>query len=159
MKLLAQTFTSSPWSPVLSKGLQVCLVSLLFMNAAMAEDTRQLATLPPPAQESLRLEMIDNLVSLNEILTLVGAGKLREAGEFAEKTLGLSAQGKHRGKPFEARPGPHMPPAMHALGMDGHRVASEFAKAAKAEDRERTLALLPTLTNACVACHSAWRTR
>jgi hypothetical protein len=67
--------------------------------------------------------------------------------------------GKHRDKPFNARPGPHMPPAMHQIGIDGHAAASEFAKAASAGDREKTLALLPTLTSACVACHYSWRTR
>lgn len=135
------------------------LCTLLFANAVMAEDQRQLATLPPAAQETLRQEMLDNLVAINEILTLIGSGNLKEAGNIAEQKLGLSAQGKHRGKPFEARPGPNMPPAMHSLGMDGHRAASEFATAAKAEERERALALLPHLTNACVACHFSWRTR
>jgi hypothetical protein len=67
--------------------------------------------------------------------------------------------GKHRDKPFEARPGPHMPPAMHGIGMDGHQAASEFAAAAKAGDRDKALALLPNLTTACVACHFSYRTR
>lgn len=134
-------------------------IGLLLSGAALAEDTRQLAILPPPAVETLRQEMGDNLLAINEILTLIAAGKLKDAGDVAEQKLGLSAQGRHRSKPFEARPGPHMPPAMHALGMDGHRAASEFAKAAQAGERERAMALLPNLTNACVACHFSWRTR
>jgi hypothetical protein len=137
----------------------LCCIGLLLSGTALAEDSRQLASLPPPAQEALRQEMRDNLVAINEILTLVAAGKLPEAGEVAEQRLGLSAQGKHRDKPFDARPGPHMPPAMHALGMDGHRAASEFAKAAKSGERERTLGLLPTLIGACVACHFSYRIR
>ena len=52
-----------------------------------------------------------------------------------------------------------MPPAMHGVGMDGHRAASEFAKAAASGDREKALSLLPNLTAACVACHYSWRTR
>lgn len=132
---------------------------LLISNAAMAEDTRQLATLPPPARESLRQEMRDNLLAINEILTLVAADKIKEAGDVAEQKLGVSAQGKNRSLPFEARPGPHMPPAMHALGMDGHKAASEFAKAARAGERDRALTLLPNLTSACVACHFSWRTQ
>lgn len=127
--------------------------------AAQAEDTRQLASLPAPAQEVLRQEMRDNLVTLNEILALVAASKVAEAGDVAEKRLGVSAMGKHRSQPFEARPGPHMPPAMHALGMDGHRAASEFAKIAGSGDREAALAALPKLTGACVACHASWRIR
>lgn len=135
------------------------LTGLLLSGPVLAEDMRQLATLPPPAQETLRQEMLVNLVALNDILGLVAADKIREAGVVAEQQLGLSAQGKNRDKPFEARPGPHMPPAMHALGMEGHRAASEFAKAAQTGDRNRALALLPNLTNICVTCHAAWRTR
>ena len=126
---------------------------------ALAEDARQLVRLPPPAQEALRQEMLDNLLVVNEILSLMAAGKVREAGDVAESKLGRSAMGKHRDKPFEARPGPHMPPAMHGIGMDGHQAASEFAAAAKAGDRDKALALLPNLTTACVACHFSYRTR
>ena len=138
---------------------QLCLLGLLLSGSALAEDTRQRATLPPPAQETLRQEMLANLVALNEILGLVAADKIKEAGVVAEQQLGLSAQGKNRDKPFEARPGPYMPPAMHALGIEGHRAASEFAKAAQTGDRDRALALLPRLTDACVSCHAMWRTR
>jgi hypothetical protein len=52
-----------------------------------------------------------------------------------------------------------MPPAMHGIGMDGHKAASEFAKVAATGDRDKALALLPNLTGACVACHLAYRTR
>jgi hypothetical protein len=126
---------------------------------ALADDARQLVRLPPPAQEALRQEMLDNLLAVNEILSLMAAGKVREAGEVAESKLGRSAMGKHRDKPFEARPGPHMPPAMHGIGMDGHQAASEFAAVARTGDRDKALVLLPNLTTACVACHFSFRTR
>jgi hypothetical protein len=137
------------------------LVFALFLasTAAVADDARQLVKLPLPAQDALREEMQGNLVALNEVLSLLAAGKVREAGEAAETKLGLSAMGKHRDKPFEARPGPHMPPAMHGIGMDGHKAASEFAAAAKTGDRDKALALLPNLTAGCVACHFSYRTR
>ncbi|KAB2928822.1 MAG: cytochrome C [Dechloromonas sp.] len=132
-----------------------CLLPIL----ACAEDARQMASLPPAAQESLRQEMLGNLVALNEVLTLMAAGKVVEAGALAEAELGVSAMGKHRSKPFDARPGPHMPPAMHGIGMDGHQAASAFAKAAASGDRDKALALLPNLTGTCVACHYSWRIR
>ncbi len=135
------------------------LIAALLAGNALAEDGRQLVKLPAPAQEALREEMQGNLVALNEVLALIAAGKIREAGEVAEAKLGMSAMGKHRDKPFEARPGPHMPPAMHGIGMDGHKAASEFAVAAKTGDRDKALALLPNLTTACVACHYSYRTR
>ncbi|MCM2306315.1 MAG: hypothetical protein NDI91_02450 [Sulfuritalea sp.] len=135
------------------------LISALLANQALAADTRALAPLPPAAQESLREEMLGNLLAINEILTLIAAGKVREAGQLAETSLGQSAMGKHRGKPLDARPGAHMPPAMHEIGMEGHRAVSEFAKAAASGDREKALAELPKLTSGCVACHYSWRTR
>ncbi len=140
-------------------ALILAAVAVLFAGQALATDNRQLATLPPAAQDALREEMLGNLLAINEILTLMAAGKLKEAGEVAEKALGQSAMGKHRDKPLDARPGPHMPPAMHGIGIDGHRAASEFARAASSGDRERALALLPNLTGTCVACHYSWRTR
>ena len=137
------------------------LVFALFLlsTAAGAEDTRQLVKLPAPAQEALREEMLDNLLAVNEVLSLMAAGKTREAGELAEARLGMSAMGKHRSKPMDARPGPHMPPAMHGIGIDGHKAASEFATVARTGDRDKALALLPNLTTACVACHFSYRTR
>ena len=137
------------------------LVFALFLvsTAAVAEDTRQLVKLPAPAQEALREEMQGNLVALNDVLSLIAAGKIKEAGEAAETKLGMSAMGRHRDKPFDARPGPHMPPAMHGIGIDGHKAASEFAAVAKTGDRDKALVLLPNLTGACVACHFSYRTR
>lgn len=123
------------------------------------EDARLLAKLPPPAEAVLREEMRDNLLSINEILTLLISDQVKEAGEVAEKKLGKSAMGKHRDKPFEARPGPHMPPAMHSLGMEGHKAASEFARIAASGDRDKALAALPTLTASCVSCHFSYRIR
>ena len=134
---------------------------LLLLAGALhaAEDARQLAPMPAAAEVNLRAEMRANLLALNEILGLVVASKLAEAGALAEKELGVSAMGKHRSQPFDARPGPHMPPAMHAIGMDGHQAASAFARIAASGDRERTIAALPSLTAACVGCHYAYRIR
>lgn len=138
------------------------LLSILLFALALpaaAEDMRQLAKLPVPAQESMREEMQDNLLALHEILSLVGAGKYAEAGAVAESRLGWSARGRHAGKPPEARPGLHMPPDMHAIGMEGHKTASEFAAVARKGNREQTLAALPNLMTPCISCHAAYRTR
>lgn len=143
------------------KAILSCALLLMayVVHAADAEDARLLAPLPPAAEVTLRAEMRANLLALNEILGLVAAGKLQEAGQIAEQELGVSAMGKHRNLPFEARPGPHMPPAMHSIGMDGHRAASKFARIAATGDRDGTIAALPSLTGACVSCHYAYRLR
>jgi len=135
------------------------LPALLTGSLYAADDVRQLASLPAAAEANLRAEMRANLLALNEILGMVATGKVKEAGELAEKELGLSAMGKYRSQPLDARPGPHMPAAMHSIGMEGHKVASEFARVAAGGDRERTIAALPSLTSACVACHYSYRIR
>jgi hypothetical protein len=135
------------------------LIAAMLAGNALAEDGRQLVKLPAPAQEALREEMQGNLVALNEVLSLMGAGKVKEAGAAAEASLGESSMGKHRAKPLDARPGAHMPQAMHGIGMDGHKAVSEFARVAATGDRDKALALLPNLTTACVACHYSYRTR
>ena len=123
------------------------------------EEARLLARMPPLAEAALREEMRDNLLSLHEILTLLASGQVKEAGDLAEKKLGKSAMGKHRDQPFEARPGPHMPPAMHRLGMEGHQAASDFARIAATGEREKALAALPALSATCVSCHFSYRIR
>ena len=135
------------------------IAALLLGGQALAEDNRQLAPLPPAALDALREEMRGNLLAINEILTLMAAGKVKEAGQLAETSLGQSAMGKHRDKPIDARPGAHMPREMHQIGIDGHRTASEFARIAASGDMEKALAELPRLTAACVACHYSWRAR
>ncbi|HMT81291.1 MAG TPA: cytochrome C [Azonexus sp.] len=136
------------------------IFALFFLSTvATADDAREWVQLPAAAQETLRQEMLDNLVAINEVLSLMAAGKIKEAGDVAEARLGVSAMGKHRGQPFEARPGPHMPPAMHGIGMEGHKAASEFAAVARSGDRDKALVLLPNLTAACIACHFSYRTR
>lgn len=122
-------------------------------------DTRQFAPLPAAAQATLRVEMLDNLAALNEIISLMAEGKLKDAGAVAEQRLGVSAMGRHRGKPLDARPGPHMPEAMHGIGMEGHRTASEFARLAAAGERDKALAALSGVTGTCMACHYAYRVR
>jgi hypothetical protein len=135
------------------------LLAALVAAPALAEDSRQFATLKPPAQETLRQEMLDNLIALNTIVTLLAANQVKEAGEVAERELGRSAMGRHAGKPFEARPGPQMPREMHQLGISGHLAATDFARAAASGNRDQALAELPALVGSCVACHASYRTR
>ncbi len=144
----------------MSRTLPVLLLLAgLGLQPAFAEDSRQLAPLTPAAQETLRLEMLDNLLAFNEILTLLAENKVKEAGQVAETRLGKSAMGKNARLPFDARPGPQMPSAMHELGRNGHAVASEFAQIASTGNQQAALQKLPALLNTCISCHAAYRTR
>jgi hypothetical protein len=137
----------------------VVLLAFLAGTGFAAEDTRQLVKMPPAAEANLREEMRANLLNLNEIISLTVAGKLKEAGELAEKVLGKTAMGKNRSLPVDARPGTNMPPAMHELGLEGHKTASAFATIAATGDREKALAALPTVSGSCVGCHYSYRIR
>ena len=126
---------------------------------AMAQDARQLAAMPVPAQETLRQEMRDNLVALNEVIALLSQDKLAQAGEVAELGLGRTAMGKNAALPMGARPGPNMPRAMHAIAIDGHLAATAFATAASAGNRSLAMQQLAALTTTCVTCHAVYRIR
>lgn len=138
---------------------QILLMAACLSLPALAQDTRQLAELKPAAQETLRQEMVENLIALNTIIALLAANQVKEAGEVAEKELGRSAMGKHAAKPFDARPGRQMPHEMHQLGIGGHIAATDFARAAASGNRDKALAELPALVGTCVACHAAYRIR
>ena len=137
----------------------LCTLIALLPLIAHAEDNRMLAPLPAPAQETLRQEMRDNLIALNEIINLLATDKLSEAARVAEEGLGQSAMGKNARLPFDARPGPQMPREMHALGMAGHQAASAFAKSAASGDKPAAMQHLSELTGTCVACHASYRIR
>jgi hypothetical protein len=138
---------------------KLLLIAALLALPASAEDTRQFVKLAPQAQETLRLEMLDNLLALNEILALLADNKIKEAGALAEERLGRGAMGKNARLPFDARPGPQMPQAMHDIGRAGHDAASEFAHAAATGNREQAMVKLPALMGTCIACHASYRTR
>lgn len=133
------------------------LLMLLVSAQAFAQDMRTRVEMPSAARETMREDMRDHLLALNEILAAMAKGEMGQAGEIAESRLGVSAMGKHRALPRDGRPGPHMPEAMHSIGVSGHRAASAFADAAVAGDVEAAMALLPEVMGACVACHYAYR--
>jgi cytochrome c556 len=141
------------------KITNLTVIALLAAVPAYATDTRQLVELKPPARETLRQEMLDNLIALNTIITLLASNQVKEAGDVAEKELGRSAMGKNASKPFDARPGPQMPREMHQLGISGHMAATDFAKTAASGNRDKAMAELPAIVGSCVACHASYRTR
>ena len=129
---------------------------------ATGTDGRQLVEMPPEARATMRAEMLDNQLALHLIIGALAEQKFSEAGDIAEKELGISAMGKHRKLPQNARPGMFMPDEMHAIGRGSHAAASDFAKLAKAAeptDLPKLLTALQAMTGACIACHRSYRTQ
>jgi hypothetical protein len=124
-----------------------------------AEDSRQLVPMPAEARAEMRAEMLDFQSALHQIINALATGKFADAADVAETKIGVSAMGRHRNSPPNARPGMHMPADMHAIARNMHFAASEFAKTARAGDVTKSLVALQPVTGACVACPRGYRTQ
>jgi hypothetical protein len=127
-------------------------------------DGRQLIEMPLEARVEMRAEMLDFQTALHTIVAALADKKFSEAADTAEKLIGVSAMGRHRNSPPNARPGMFMPNDMHAIARGMHVAGSDFAKVAKATkdgkgDASKALAALQAVTGACVACHRSYRTQ
>ncbi|MGE5506818.1 MAG: hypothetical protein ACM31L_20520 [Actinomycetota bacterium] len=140
-----------------------CTVALLLAALpARAEDARQLVKLPAPMQEHMLANMRDHLASLNDLLAALAAGDVQKAGDIAENRIGMSSLGAH-GSDHLAQ---FMPAPMREMGMNLHHAASRLAVAAADAEVENTPAAqrkvygaLHDITDACNACHTAYRVR
>ena len=127
-------------------------------------DGRQLIEMPLEARVEMRAEMLDFQTALHSIVTAMAERKFPDAADTAEKMIGVSAMGRHRNSPPNARPGMFMPNDMHAIARGMHVAATDFAKVAKATkdgkgDPSKALTALQAVTGACVACHRSYRTQ
>jgi hypothetical protein len=127
--------------------------------AGAAQDARQLVQLPDMMQQHMLHNMRDHLMTINEIVALLAAGKYEEASREAEARLGMSSLGLH-GAAHMAR---FMPKGMQDIGTNMHKAASRFAQKAQAaavdHDLEGAIHSLSRVTAQCVACHESYRIR
>ncbi len=139
----------------------VCLLaSLLCLVAADAgaEPSGRLPVkMPLTAQDALRGEMLMKLQTVYAVEAALADNQPANAAEQVERYLGTGAMGQHRKLPPEARPGMYLPDAMHAIGMQSHRLGSDLSAALKDGERARIDATLRDLLGTCVACHSTYR--
>jgi len=139
--------------------LRIILVILAVTTATAeaVEDGRTLVEMPPEVQATLRLEMMDHMAAINELIGYLGSGDLKRVAEVAEKRMGVSSMGKHRQTAMG--PGRFMPPEMRAFGMAMHQSSSRLAEIAEQGDLQESVAALQEVTAACVACHYTYRVR
>jgi len=119
------------------------------------KDPRQLVQFPEIMQSHMMANMRDHLAAINEIIVSLGNDELDTAADIAEYRLGMSALESHGAK-HRAR---FMPEGMRQAGTEMHHAASRFARTAQEGDLTATVKALPTITQACVACHSGYRIR
>lgn len=139
--------------------LLLVIATALPMLTFASEDPRQLIKMSTEARAEMRAEMLDFQTALHLIIGALGEQKFADAADIAEKQMGISAMGRHRDAPANARPGMFMPSDMHAIARGMHASASEFAKVAKSGDTAKSFAALQAVTGACVACHRSYRSQ
>ena len=122
-------------------------------------DTRQLVDFPPPLRERELANMRDHLRTLSEIQSYLAKYDFDKAADLAEKRLGMSSFSLHGAHEVA----PYMPKGMQEAGTALHHAASRFAvtaqDAAVNRDLGRALGALNEVTQACIACHAAYRLR
>ena len=144
-------------------ALPMCLLALIAPWAAPIRaadaDVRQFVEMPPEARAALRAEMLDFQTALHSIIGALAEQQFSNAADIAEKQIGISAMGRHRTAPPNARPGMFMPNDMHAIARAMHAASSDFAKITRSGDTTKALASFQAVTGACVACHRKYRTQ
>ncbi|MEA1889820.1 MAG: hypothetical protein U9N50_08590 [Pseudomonadota bacterium] len=134
----------------------IFLLLIMASPISIAEnDTREFVQLPEMMQQHMMTNMRDHLKTINEILFEMGNNDLDAAGQIAEQRLGMSSLDSH-GASHMAK---FMPEGMRRAGTSMHKAASRFALKAQEGDLLAAYKLLPEITSACVACHTAYRIR
>lgn len=129
------------------------------MRPSAISETRELVHFPPHLLEHEMANMRDHLMTLSRIQEYLSKHEFDKAGKLAEDRLGMSSFGLHGAHEVA----PYMPKGMQEAGTAMHRAASRFAiatqKAAIDNDVAGALGALNEVTQACVACHAAYRLR
>lgn len=129
------------------------------MRPSAIPDTRELVHFPPQLIAHELANMRDHLITLSRIQEYLSKKEFDKAGKLAEKRLGMSSFGLHGAHEVA----PYMPKGMQDAGTAMHHAASRFAiatqKAAIDGDVAEALGALNEVTQACVACHAAYRLR
>jgi hypothetical protein len=139
------------------KTLAAAALIFAFGAAAHAEDNRIALDLPPDVKAQFLEHMRTHMTSLNDVIQLMSAGKIREAESVARNEMAI---GKGLGI------GRFMPPEFREMGFDFHRSADDFARAT-AETAEpmdaggwaKAANGLAQITARCTACHATFRVK
>ena len=126
-------------------------------HEAALTDTRVAVEFPGSMKEHILTNMRDHLLAVSQIQEAIGNGQYDKAAQIAENRLGQTALKTHNA--YENSK--FMPKGMQEIGTQMHRSASKFAievqnSGATGDIKPAMLALSKT-TQACVACHAAYK--
>ena len=139
--------------------LAIGMVLLPCVAFSEGSDMRQLVELPDMMRDHMLGNMRDHLAAMMEIQDALAAGAFDQAADLAETRIGMSSLEAHHASHMA----PYMPKQMQEIGTQMHRAASQFALVAKETavdgNIKRAVGALAKITQQCVACHAAYRTR
>jgi hypothetical protein len=146
-------------------ALQLTILALASGCAgeAMAQvDRRELVKMPLIYQEHFMASMRGHLEALDDILGYMAAEKITEAALTAEEMLGLSSATFSGDSPVSV----YLPRPMRDMGKNLNQAASRFSVALQNVDVDKdynsmrkAMDALREVTQACRACHAAYRLR
>jgi hypothetical protein len=123
----------------------------------LSTDGRVIVHFPQELRDHTLANMRDHLLALQQIQEALAVQDFDNAGEIAERRLGMSAMGLHGAHEVA----PYMPQGMREVGSAMHRSASQFAHAAEEAsatgDMKPVNAALSKVMANCVACHAGYR--
>lgn len=121
---------------------------------------REAVVLPLQMQEHFFENMRDHLLAVSQIQEALAGGQFDQAAQIARTRLGVDAQSSSACKPgmeHISKLAELMPEGMRSAGLKMHNAADQFASAMKTPDYPSALSSLSKVTQACVACHAAYK--
>lgn len=127
------------------------------LNNVPDPDSRQLLQMPAAAKNTLRVEMLERMQALQQVMQAVADGKPQDAAKIAKAGIGMGVMMRHSKRAPEAIPRNYMPEGMQPLSKQSHMLGDELAEALSSGDRKRIDGKLADVVGNCVACHSLYR--
>jgi hypothetical protein len=113
--------------------------------------------MPPAAKSTLRIEMLERLQALHQVMQAIADGKPQDAAQLAKAGIGTGVMMRHAKRPADAIPRNYMPEGMLPLSKQSHMLGDELSAALKSGERKGIDAKLGEVIGNCVACHSLYR--
>lgn len=127
------------------------------LNNVPDPDSRQLLQMPAAAKNTLRIEMMERLQALQQVIQAIAEGKPQDAAQIAKAGIGMGVMMRHGKRPPEAIPRNYMPEGMMPLSKQSHMLGDALSDALKSGDRKRIDDKLAEVLGNCVACHNLYR--
>ncbi|MFD2184779.1 hypothetical protein [Rhodoplanes azumiensis] len=138
-------------------GFALVATTAAVRAAPESDDPRLLIDLPADVRQTFLEHMRTHMTTLDQVLQLVGGGRVKEAGVLARKEMAIG-QGLGIGR--------HMPAEFREMSFAFHRAADDFARVTQtvadppdAAGWKALMTGIAAITTQCAGCHGAFRVR